>query len=115
MLEVVRPMIKLLHPEKTALENYEALMALTNLSHVDASVRKRIFKEQGMSNIENFMFETDEDLRVAGTECICNLVKDEDVSEKNNYYKNIIIIVNKFFFLKHLRFFFSMKNQIMIE
>ena len=38
-LEVVRPMIKLLHPDKAAVENYEALMALTNLAGVDASVR----------------------------------------------------------------------------
>lgn len=79
MLEVVRPLIKLLHPDKTALENYEALMALTNLASVNDSVRKRIYKEQGISNIEQYMFETDEELRVAGTECICNLVKDEDV------------------------------------
>ena len=38
-LEVVRPLIRLLHPDKTTLENFEALMALTNLASVDASVR----------------------------------------------------------------------------
>jgi hypothetical protein len=38
-LEVVRPLIMLLHPEKTTFENFEALMALTNLASVDASVR----------------------------------------------------------------------------
>lgn len=78
VLEVVRPLIKLLHPDKTPLENYEALMALTNLASVNQSVRKRIVKEQGISNIEQYMFEEDNDLRVAGTECICNLSQDED-------------------------------------
>ncbi len=53
-------------------------MALTNMASVDASVRKRIIKEQGISNIEQYMFCEDDDLRRAGTECICNLVKDED-------------------------------------
>jgi len=48
------------------------------MASVDASVRKRIIKEQGISNIEQYMFSEDEDLRRAGTECICNLVKDED-------------------------------------
>jgi hypothetical protein len=38
-LEVVRPLIQLLHPDRAALENFEALMALTNLAGVDASVR----------------------------------------------------------------------------
>lgn len=78
-LEVVRPLIKLLHPDKTAIENFESLMALTNLAGVDASVRKRIVKEQGMSNIEHYMFDEHPDLRRAATECMCNLVQDEDV------------------------------------
>ena len=72
-------MIKLLHPDKTAIENFEALMALTNLAGMNDSVRKRIVKEQGMSNIENYMFDDHVDLRRAATECICNMVQDEDV------------------------------------
>lgn len=77
-LEIIRPLIKNLHPDKEPIEHYEALMALTNMASLDASVRKRIIKEQGISNIEQYMFCEDEDLRRAGTECICNLVKDED-------------------------------------
>ena len=42
------------------------------------SNRKRIVKEQGISNIEQYMFSEDDNLRRAGTECICNMVKDED-------------------------------------
>lgn len=77
-LEIIRPLIKNLHPDKTEVEHLEALMALTNMAQCDASVRKRIIKEQGISNIEQYMFSEDDDLRRAGTECICNMVKDED-------------------------------------
>lgn len=72
-------MIKLLHPDKTALENFEALMALTNLAGVNDSVRKRIVKEQGISNIEQYMFDEHDDLRRAATECMCNMASSEDV------------------------------------
>jgi hypothetical protein len=37
-------------------------------------------KEQGISNIEQYMFDKDEDLRRTATECVCNLIKDEDVT-----------------------------------
>lgn len=80
VLEVVRPLMKLLSPEKTALENFEALMAITNLAGVDASVRKRIVKEEGISNVEQYMFDDHPDLRRAATQVICNLVGDEDVT-----------------------------------
>ena len=39
ILEVVRPLLKLLHPERTALQNFEALMALTNITSVSDSAR----------------------------------------------------------------------------
>ena len=39
MLELVRPILKLLKIEHTALENFEALMALTNLASLGESIR----------------------------------------------------------------------------
>jgi hypothetical protein len=36
-------------------------------------------KEQGISNIEQYMFDEHEDLRRAGTECMCNMAQNEDV------------------------------------
>lgn len=36
-------------------------------------------KEQGISNIEQYMFEEHEDLRRVATECICNMAQNEDV------------------------------------
>ncbi|CAF3365913.1 unnamed protein product [Rotaria socialis] len=79
MLELVRPIIKLLRIEHTALENFEALMAVTNLASIGESVRKRILKEGGFSSIEQYMFEEHPMLRRAATECMCNLVIQEEV------------------------------------
>ncbi len=79
MLEVVRPILKLLKDENTALENFEALMALTNLAGSGENVRKRILKEGGFANIEHYMYEQHQMLRRASTECMCNLVVQEEV------------------------------------
>lgn len=79
MLEVVRPILKLLHIDNSTLENFEALMALTNLAGVGENVRKRILKEDGFANIENYLYEEHVMLRRAATECMCNLVNQEEV------------------------------------
>ena len=39
MYEIVRPLIHLLHIDKSGLQNFEALMGLTNLASVSDSVR----------------------------------------------------------------------------
>lgn len=79
MLEVVRPLVSQLHADFTALENFEALMALCNLASMDESVRKRIIREQGMSRIELFLMEDHLLLRRAAAQVICNLVMSEDI------------------------------------
>lgn len=88
MLEVVRPILKLLKVDNTALENFEALMALTNLAHLGENVRKRILKEGGFANIEYYMYEEHQMLRRAATECICNLVVQDEVRKiSSNFYR----------------------------
>lgn len=79
MLEIVRPLLKLLNAENTAFENFEALLALTNLAGVGESVRKRILKEDGFAHIEHYMYEEHQMLRRAATECMCNLAVQEEV------------------------------------
>ena len=86
MLEVVRPILKLLKVENTALENFEALMALTNLAHLGENVRKRILKEGGFVNIEHYMYEEHQMLRRAAAECICNLVVQDEVGEFDHLF-----------------------------
>lgn len=39
MYEIVKPMVALLHYEKSGLQNYEALLTLTNLASLSDSVR----------------------------------------------------------------------------
>nr|BAG30786.1 similar to CG2708-PA [Papilio xuthus] len=78
-LEVVRPLIALLHPDCTALENFEALMALCNLAGMNETTRNRILKEGGLSKIEQYMFEEHVMLQRAATQCICNLLQSEEV------------------------------------
>lgn len=77
-LEVIRPLLNQLHPDFTALENFEALMALCNLASMNDSVRGRIMKEQGMSRVEQFLMEDHVFLTRAAAQVICNMVVHED-------------------------------------
>lgn len=83
-LEVVRPLIGLLDVENTGLQNFEALLALTNLSSLRDSIRTRIMTEKnGFASIENYMFEDHEMLRRAATECMCNLASNKLALERH--------------------------------
>ncbi|XP_065191557.1 protein unc-45 homolog B-like [Sycon ciliatum] len=79
-LEVVRPLIRLLRADQ-GLQQFEALMALTNLASTSDDHRKRIMREKGFTWIEHLMFEEHEMLRRAATECVCNMVFNEEVFE----------------------------------
>lgn len=78
-LEVIRPLLNQLHQDFTALENFEALMALCNLASMNETVRKRIIKEGGLQKIEMYLMEDHLMLSRAATQVICNLVISEDV------------------------------------
>ena len=77
--EVVRPIMELLRIECSALQNFEALMALTNLASVSESVSNRILKDGGFSKIENYMYEDHVMLRRSATQCVTNLIGRESV------------------------------------
>ena len=79
-LEVVRPLVGLLKSEHS-LQQFEGLMALTNLAGMSDDIRRRIFKEGGFHYIESLMFEDHEMLRRAATEVMCNLVLLKEVHE----------------------------------
>lgn len=78
-LEVVRPLLSLLHPNCTALENFEALMALCNLAGMNETTRNRILKEGGLSKIEQYLYEDHMMLSRAAVQCICNLLQSDEV------------------------------------
>ncbi|GIY72086.1 protein unc-45 homolog B [Caerostris darwini] len=95
--EVVRPIMALLHPECKGLQNFEALMALTNLAPVSPSVRERILKDAGITKIEEYMYQDHEMLRRAATQCLANLMVSNDViklyeSPNNDRVKFLVLI-----------------------
>ncbi|KAH1184037.1 protein unc-45 homolog A isoform X1 [Mauremys mutica] len=79
--EVVRPLVSLLHLHHTGLENFEGLMALTNLAGISERLRQKILKEKAVPMIEGYMFEEHELLRLAATECMCNMAMSIEVQE----------------------------------
>ncbi|XP_058904607.1 protein unc-45 homolog B isoform X2 [Kogia breviceps] len=80
--EVVRPLVSLLDTQRDGLQNYEALLGLTNLSERSDKLRQKIFKERALPDIENYMFENHDQLRQAATECMCNMVVNKEVQER---------------------------------
>ncbi|GJQ79844.1 putative myosin-binding striated muscle assembly central [Trypoxylus dichotomus] len=72
-LEVIRPLLSLLHPDCTGLENFEALMGLCNIAQMNESARSRILKEEGLGRIENYMYEDHLMLCRAATQCVTNM------------------------------------------
>uniref|UniRef100_A0A8D2AY38 Protein unc-45 homolog A n=1 Tax=Sciurus vulgaris TaxID=55149 RepID=A0A8D2AY38_SCIVU len=79
--EVVRPLVSLLHLNCSGLQNFEALMALTNLAGISERLRQKILKEKAVPMIEGYMFEEHEMIRRAATECICNLAMSKEVQD----------------------------------
>uniref|UniRef100_A0A5F9CDS9 Protein unc-45 homolog B n=1 Tax=Oryctolagus cuniculus TaxID=9986 RepID=A0A5F9CDS9_RABIT len=80
--EVVRPLVSLLDTQRDGLQNYEALLGLTNLSGRSDKLRQKIFQERALPDIENYMFENHDQLRQAATECMCNMVVNKEVQER---------------------------------
>lgn len=97
-LNALTPLYTLLvHPKSTMLQNFEALMALTNIASIDSSIADRIvsasikppdqdsmWRGSGredtlsvLSKIEEMMFEQNPLVRRAATELVCNLVGSE--------------------------------------
>lgn len=80
--EVVRPLVSLLHTDKDGTQNYEALRSLTNFAAFSEKLRAKIVKEKALPEIENHMFEENEKIRLAATECMCNLVICKEVQDR---------------------------------
>jgi len=83
--DAIRPFsILLLHPLSSLLQQFEALMALTNLSSTSPDASTRISKSEGLMNKVEFMLLDDNQLvQRASTELICNLIAgSEEVFDK---------------------------------
>lgn len=76
LLAVIKPLKKLLRTECTALQNFEGLMALTNIAQCNENARAHILHDNGYSLIETHMFEEHELIKRAAVQCVANLIKD---------------------------------------
>ncbi|XP_046608289.1 protein unc-45 homolog B [Neodiprion virginianus] len=96
IMEVIRPFLALLEQECSALENFEALMALCNLAGTSESVRCRIFKEGGFQKIEHYAYEDHVMLTRAATQVITNLMMSPEVLKfyegDNDRVKYLVIL-----------------------
>ncbi|KAJ6225190.1 hypothetical protein RDWZM_003735 [Blomia tropicalis] len=78
-VEVVGPIMELLHPDCPGLQNFEALMALANLAQTNVSVRNRILRDGGYTKIEQYTYEDHDMIKRAAVQCIVNLILAEQV------------------------------------
>ena len=86
-LEVIRPLVHLLKSDHS-LQQFEGLMALTNLAGTSDDIRQRIYREGAVPLMESLMFEEHELLRRAATEALCNMLSLEQVHQR--FYSNDI-------------------------
>ncbi|XP_063312694.1 protein unc-45 homolog B [Pelobates fuscus] len=98
--EVIRPLISLLNTERDGMQNFEALLGLTNLAAKSDKLRQKIIKEKALPEIENYMFENHEQIRQAATECMCNLVVNKEVQERflaegNDRLKLVVLLCSE--------------------
>lgn len=80
-LEVARPFVQLLKSE-VGLQQFEGLMALTNLAGMGEDAQRRILREGALPLIESLMFEEHDLIRRAATEAMCNMISLEEVHQR---------------------------------
>ncbi|XP_074596808.1 unc-45 myosin chaperone [Brevipalpus obovatus] len=95
-VEVIKPLMNLLDVECSALENFEALMALTNLAQSDPSVQAAILRDNGFSKLEHYYFEDHTMLKRAATQCVANLITNPEViklyEDENDRVKYLLLL-----------------------
>ena len=96
LIAVIKPLKRLLKPECTALQNFEALLALTNIAQAGETARSHILNDNGFSLIEALMFEDHDMIRRAAVQCVVNLIRDPQVvslyEAENDRVKYLVIL-----------------------
>ncbi|CAG5103867.1 Similar to unc45b: Protein unc-45 homolog B (Danio rerio) [Cotesia congregata] len=96
IMEVIRPLLNLLSQDCSALENFEALMALCNIAGVNDAIRKHMLKEGAYPKVEFYMFEDHLMLQRAAVQVVNNLVMCEDAIKlfegDNDRVKYLVIL-----------------------
>ncbi|VDP11141.1 unnamed protein product [Soboliphyme baturini] len=106
--EIIRPLGTLLLLENTALQNYESLLALTNLASLSESIRLKIYKEKLLPLIEEYWYMQDQpELRAAAAELYLNLLYCKEVSAVGFFFQIHIHITCNSTSLSELRSYLS--------
>jgi hypothetical protein len=74
----IKPLIHLVRDvHSNDLQKFEALLSLTNLASLNDSTKNKIAAEKGLSSIKFAMFSDHPMVKKAATECLCNMVGNE--------------------------------------
>lgn len=96
LMSVIKPLKRLLSANCTALQNFESLMALTNLAQANDRARAHIIGDNGFSLIEALMFEEHVLVRRAAVQCVVNLIRDPHLislyEAENDRVKYLVIL-----------------------
>jgi len=96
LIAVIKPLKRLLKPECTALQNFEGLLALTNVAQASENARAHILHDNGFSLIEALMFEDHEMIRRAAVQCVVNLIREPQLvslyEAENDRVKYLVIL-----------------------
>lgn len=96
LIAVIKPIKRLLSPDCTALQNFEGLLALTNIAQANEAARTHLLLENGFSMIEALMFEEHDLIRRAAVQCVVNLIKDPQMvslyEADNDRVKYLVIL-----------------------
>lgn len=96
LIAVIKPLKRLLSPDRTALQNFEGLLALTNIAQASENARTHILNDNGFSLIEALMFEEHEMIRRAAVQCVVNLIREPQLvslyEAENDRVKYLVIL-----------------------
>lgn len=96
LVAVIKPLKMLLKPECKALQNFEGLMALTNIAQANETTRAHLLHDNGFSLIEACMFEEHEMIRRAAVQCLVNIIHEPQVvalyEADNDRVKYLVIL-----------------------
>ena len=75
----IKPLIQLVREiDSNDLQKFEALLSLTNLLSMGNSTKNKVSAEKGISSLKYAMFSDHPLVKKAATECLCNMVGNED-------------------------------------
>jgi hypothetical protein len=80
-LDLVKPLLLLIKEASHELEEYEALLALTNLSSLSGELQEKIVTLKGLSILQSSQHSSNDMIQCAATECLSNLMMNADVLE----------------------------------